>query len=258
MALAFGLISESRLARATDLFRLCKPLEANARHCAEAWGLEAPTIDVIDREDKLPTGMHPIVFVSDDSGDPGALAVHYYDPFRAGPAAIVYVDRASGWNSGSYSVSEAASHEVLEALCNPRLNIWRAHVDASRVGVQAAGEVADPCQDTYEIPAHGVRWKVSNFVTPAWFDAANLEPALADRVKMGRGFDYAKRLSRPGQVGPEGYVILRERGESGQWSLWYEDSSGQRFGSAPVKSTRQANAAKYDARRSNLIRRTAA
>lgn len=254
---AFALISETKLARPADLFRLCRPLEANARHCAEAWGMEPPTIDVIDREDKLPDGMHPIVLVSDDSGDPGALAVHYHDPFRNGPAAVVYVDRASGWNHGDSSVCESVGHEVLEALVNPRLNVWRQYV-GTRHGVQAAGEVADPVQDTYEVSAWGTRWKVPNFVTPAWFDAANEDATLAERVLAGRGFDHAKRLERPGQVGPEGYVVLRQRGDNGRWVSWFEGPTGERFGGAPAKTPRQVHAARFDSRRSSMITRGAA
>lgn len=256
MSLLFALIRETSLLAPGDLRHLCWPLEQNGKHCATAWGLEPPAIIVADRKDLLPRYAHPIVF-TDDKGDPGALAVHYYDPVRGGPAAIVYVDRASGFNTGSYSVTESASHEVVEALVNPRLNLWQPHPDPARVGVQVAREVADPTQDTYFIESRGTRWKVTNFVTPAWFDAAARDPLLAERVRAGGGFDHAKRLSRPGEIGSEGYVILRERNEHG-WVMWFEDASGQRFGSAPTKTARANASKRYDNARTRVLARGSA
>jgi hypothetical protein len=214
----FALISETPLVRPGDLYRLAEALEVNGQHCAALWGTADPAIVVVDSRARLPRSCHPIVFV-DGEGDPGALAVHYWDPVRSGPAARVYVDRGSGLNSGDYSVCEAASHEVTEALVDPRVNLWADH--PTRAPVQVAIEVADPVQDTYEVVGRdGTRWRCTNFVTPQWFDPQFADPLQRARLRdAGLGFDYAQRLSEPGEVGPEGYVILR----SSSRGVWFEN-----------------------------------
>jgi hypothetical protein len=235
--LAFVLIRETSLVSEPDLYRLARALEINAQHCAEAWGVLPPTIDVIDDLTKVPGLYHPIRFRSHTDEDPGAGAVHYWDPIRRGPAAIVYVDRASGFNAGRSSVAEFASHEVVEALINPRVNLWLPHPSPLKPGVQVAREVGDPTQATYDVVIKGTKWRMTSFVTPGWFDAANHDPELQRRIMAGRGFDYAHELQGPGEVGPEGYVILREGGV-----IYFEDSSGQRFGAAPLKAGHEARA----------------
>jgi hypothetical protein len=238
--LAFVLVRETNLVTEPDLYRLGRALEVNARHCAEAWGIQAPTIDVVNDADKVPHSVyHPIRFRSHTDDDPGAGAVHYFDPIRGGPAAIVYVDRASGFNSGRSSVAEFASHEVVEALINPRVNLWLPHPSPLKLGVQVAREVGDPTQATYDVHQKSTSWKMTSFVTPAWFDAANHDPEMKRRVMAGGGFagggfDYARELDGPGDVGPEGYVILRER-RGDRWHVYFEDSSGTIFGAAPAK-----------------------
>jgi len=160
--------------------------------------------------------------------------VHYWDPTRAGggaPAGRVYVDRNSGLRTGSYSVSESASHE-LEALNNPRLKVWRKHPDAERraAGHECAQEDSDATQDTYQItlpdPVTGrlISWPVANFVLPAWFEPDD---------GTGRPVDYAGRLERPGQIGPEGYAVMRGPRAGGGLEYWLEGPSGERFGALP-------------------------
>jgi hypothetical protein len=231
--LAFVLIRETNRVSEVDLYRLSRALEINAQHCAAAWGVEPPTIDVVDQLTEVPGFYHPIRFRSHTDDDPGAGAVHYWDPIRQGPAAIVYVDRASGFNSGYSSVAEFASHEVVEALINPRVNLWRPYPHPLKHGVLVALEVGDPTQSTYNVVTRdGTVWKMTSFVTPAWFDGANHDPERKKLVMKASRFDHAGELQAPGEVGREGYVILRENGV-----IYFEDWQGTRFGAnaAPLK-----------------------
>jgi hypothetical protein len=211
----FALITETPLVHAGALAKMAPALEQNALHCARAWGLEQPAVSPCSTVDNLPHWAHPIVFVA-GGGDAGVLAEHYYDPVRSGPACRVYVDQASGLEGGDYSVSEAASHEIVEALVNPRINLWSPH--PLRPALQLPREVADPVQSAYRITAHGTAWQVSNFVTPYWFDSAFVDPEQRRRLRAaGERFDHLGELTEPGQIGREGYVVLLDPATGRTW-----------------------------------------
>lgn len=214
MSLLFALISQTKLVPPGDLYRLTHALEHGAGHCAHAWGLLPPAIVVCDDLAKLPATAHPIVFV-DDFSDPSALGIHYWDPLR-GIAARVYVGNTSGLNSGRDSVSEVASHEIAEALVDPRAAMWVDHPSSTIPGVQVSLEVCDPVQDTYKIRATGTDWMVANFVTPEWFDARFMDhEAMATLLAHGGGFDHSRTLQYPGEIGLEGYAVLRRPAANG-------------------------------------------
>lgn len=194
-----ALIDESESITGGHLQEMAMALEANARHCATAWGLPAPMVEPwkVGRV-ALPHGTLPLYFTDDTSEDPGALAVHYVENGR--PSGRVYVGRGTGMNIGEESLFEAASHEIVEMIVNPHLKNWRFMQD--RPGVQVALEVADPVQDWYPIDDGKKVWQASNFVKPRWFGMRNPEGTPPESL------DHKGTLSRPGEVGPEGYVIL--------------------------------------------------
>lgn len=189
-----ALIDESKGVTGGNLNSMALALEVNARHCAEAWGKTPPTVELWTSRQPLPMDFWPIWFVDDDSDSPSTLAQHFVTGGR--PTGRVYVGNASGLNEGRNSVCEAASHEAIEMVVNPRLDQWRPM--PGRPGWEVALEVADPVQTHYTIEVDGTDWKVSNFVEPAWFDGGD-----AKRV------DYLDELEGPGDIGPQGYAILR-------------------------------------------------
>lgn len=219
-AFQFCLLSATPLVTASDLFALAPALELNARHCAEAWGLAAPTVDVVD---VLPERCQPVLFVDSDKDPRDFNAVHYWDALRRAPAARVYCDRTSGINFGRYSICEAAAHEIVEMLVNPDLTLWSDHPDPQREGVEVARESADPTQAHYPIEHGGQKWRVANFVHPQWFSRRLYEDEAA-RAKYraaGGKFDHVGELSLPGEVGQDGYVVLRQRTDD-KWRHWSE------------------------------------
>mgnify|MGYP001317688330 CR=1 FL=1 len=131
------LITETKDVSLADLCRLAPALEQNGKHCATAWGVAPPAVDVISKREALPKGAHPILFM-DASTDPTELAVHYWDVFRQGPAARVYTAKADGFNRGENSVAESASHELVEMMIDPQVNRWVDHPDPEFPGVQVA------------------------------------------------------------------------------------------------------------------------
>ena len=199
-----------------DLYQLCAPLEASGRDCADYWGKPRPAVDVVAHASKVPAGAMPIFFVDGVGLPGGALAWHFYDPLRGKPAARVYVGKATGFNEGASSVCELASHELVEALVDPKLDKWLAHPFLPNTEV--ALEVADPVQTHYLVCQRGTDWRVANFVTPAYFDASLVEPAsLRKYFATGQRFDWVGELKFPGDVGPQGYTTLRTPTEGGGW-----------------------------------------
>lgn len=215
----FVLIDESAGVTGGDTFAMAAALEINARHLASAWDIEPVAVDVWSERKPLPPDHWPIYFVDETTENPGALAVHYVDGGR--PVGRVYVGRSSGLASGRRSLEELASHELLEMRLNPYLRNWRPM--PFRPGMQVAFEDADPVQDHYIVEHGGVSWRVANFITPAWFDEGAEGP-----------YDHLGTLSRPGEVGPEGYVILAD--QLGQ--ITYESAAASKVVHFNIRTSR--------------------
>lgn len=243
------LISLTSLVSQRDLYKLAPALERNGRHCVDYWGGRPPAVDVGASEWKLPAGAMPIFFI--DGGDLAgtAQATHYFDPLRGKPAARVYVGKSTGFNEGQYSVAELASHELVEALADPRLDRWLPH--PSRENVEIAVEIADPVQTHYLVSAHGTAWKMCNFITPAYFRKDLVDSPSARRSFFAQGLrlDWSGELKIPGDVGPAGYTTLRQRTLGGGWRTWMENAQSQ-----PPEWTEEQRTAKTHVLSRTLLR----
>lgn len=224
------LISTTPLVSASDLYKLCVPLERCAKTCSDWWEVPAVTVDVVENVERIPPGSMPIFFVDGSEIRDGALAWHYFDPLRGRPAARVYVGKTTGFNTGESSVCELAAHELVEAMVDPLVDKWVAHPFLED-GCEVAIEIADPCQTYYVVPHKNVLWRMANFVLPAYFDPELSQPSKR-RAYMDRGlrFDVSGELSFPGDVGPHGYTTLRHPTVGGGWRL-----SVERAGRKPVE-----------------------
>lgn len=137
----------------------------------------------------------------------GAVARHTAESsgYFAGYVAVEVIQRLGGSMAiGHDSVSAALSHEVLELIANPALNLWAEAPDGRLV----AREVCDPVSgDSYEIElspdsSQAVhRVSVSNFVRPAWFHR---------EAPSGSWFDQMQLTSAPFEVRSSGYVMERD------------------------------------------------
>ena len=92
------------------------------------------------------------------------------------------------------------AHEVIEAFLDPDINLWAYD---PKDGFFHAIEACDPVQSqAYGLRVSGGSARVSNFVTPAWFDAEN---------PRGTRFDYLRKLTDPFElVKPGGYTTKNE------------------------------------------------
>ena len=99
---------------------------------------------------------------------------------------------------GPLSVSAVLSHEVIEAYCDPDVNLWADRGD----GFLIAYEACDPVEnDVYDVETKdGTKVSVSNFVLPAWFDSLTPE---------GSKLDFMAKLSKPFTMSEGGYLVMR-------------------------------------------------
>lgn len=153
------------------------------------WGMTA-TMVFVDKTQPIPVGFWSIVIL-DNSDAAGALG--YHDLTQEGlPLAKVFAGDDIKYGL-SWSVT--FSHELLEMMGDPNINLT-VFVPTQSGGDIFAFENCDAVEDDslgYDI--NGV--KVSDFVTPAWF---NIYAA------QGTKFDFCGHVTQPFQILPGGYI----------------------------------------------------
>lgn len=140
-----------------------------------------------------------VLTLLDDSDEADALGYHDETPDGRVYARVFCRDTLTHGGTaleGPDSVSVTLSHEVLELLADPNVNLW-ADDGGSR---ELAIEVGDPVEATgYDI--NGVT--VSNFVLQSYFDAHS-------RAGV---YDFLGLLKKPWTMLPGGYQIFRTGGK---------------------------------------------
>ena len=150
-------------------------------------------------------GAWALVFL-DDADEPDALAYHELTPDGL-PISKVFV-RTTIENGDLVSVS--ASHELVEMLVDPAINLMTTGPDPKTV---YAYESADPVEAlTFNV--NGI--PMSDFIYPSYFE----DFRKAGSVK----FDQLRKVKRPFQILAGGYQIIFK---GGKWT--------QIFGSEPKK-----------------------
>lgn len=184
---AFQLVTRSRAVDDDDLRRVAVALAIAGTELALAWGLAPPSVEVVDVVSSAAIGI--TLVESLDVAD----AVGYHSVGSLGaPYGFVLADP-----TGSVVAwQRAASHELFEALVDPRCNEWAQ--DAT--GRLWALEVCDPVQDDWygiDLSDGGGEIAISNWCTPAWF--ADPGPArMVDRMGL---------LDVPWSLRPGGYAV---------------------------------------------------
>lgn len=150
-------------------------------------------------------GTWEIAFL-DDSDQAGALGYHDFDPSHY-PVAKVFAgtDLQYGYNPGV-----TASHEALEMLADPYINLAAQTSNTEFYGY----EVGDPVEadtDGYTINvarrgAPAIDVLVTNFILPRWF----VPESPTDGTYK---FDYRGILTQPLEVRDGGYVSIFTSGE---------------------------------------------
>ena len=169
---------------------------------APVWGTPAKLVKSGD----FLAGKWAMVFL-DDADQPGALAYHDLTPDGL-PLTKVFVKTTIA-NRGLVSVS--ASHELVEMLVDPAINLLTTGPDPKLV---YAYESADPVEEL-SYPVRGI--PMTDFVYPSYFEAFH----KPDSVQ----FDRLKKVSKPFQILSGGYQIIFK---NGKWTQIYGSAAKKR------------------------------
>lgn len=142
---------------------------------------------------------YPIVIL-DDPDQAGALGYHTESPGGKvwGRVFVKPVINAKGTMlTGSLSVSAVLSHEMIEAYCDPNVNLWADMGNNKMVAYEACDPVEN---DAYVMTTKsGAKVSVSNFVLPAWFDSY---------ASASAKFDWLAAVSKPLTMSKGGYMVV--------------------------------------------------
>jgi hypothetical protein len=156
-----------------------------------AWGVDAEVA-------QIPTGTTPPagtwwLTILDDSDQAGALGYHDLTPDGL-PIGKVFAGTDLKLGT-QWTVT--ASHELLEMLADPNINLTVFVQNDQNTGILYAYEVCDACE------ADNLGYKIDNvllsdFVFPAWFENF--------RAPNSTQFDQAKQIQSPLQLLAGGYI----------------------------------------------------
>ncbi len=155
------------------------------------WGLDAE-LKMIPQGTPPPAGTWWLAIL-DDSDQAGALG--YHDLTSDGlPMGKVFA--ASDLIFGT-SWSVTASHELLEMLADPNINLTAFVQDGDTTGTLYAYEVCDACEnDSFGYKINDIL--VSDFVYPAWFENFRTEGSTQ--------FDRMNQIQNPLELLAGGYI----------------------------------------------------
>ena len=161
------------------------------RDFAPAWGVDAKIVGVPSGK-KPPAGSWWLAIL-DDSDQAGALG--YHDVTDQGlPLGKVF---AGSDKQHGFEWTVTTSHELLEMLADPDINLTVFVQSDAKAGVLYAHEVCDACEkDAQGYRIDGVL--VSDFVYPAWFQTF--------RKAKSTTFDHEGHIGAPLELLDGGYI----------------------------------------------------
>lgn len=156
-----------------------------------AWGVDAE-LKIVAKGTQPPAGSWWLVLL-DDSDQASALGYH---DLTTESLPIGKVFAASDLKAGT-SWTVTASHELLEMLADPNVNLTVFAQNSNTGGVLYAYEVCDACEDdSYAYPIDKVL--VSDFVYPSWFENFHTEGSTQ--------FDRMNKIQKPLELLTGGYI----------------------------------------------------
>ncbi len=185
--------NKAKTALGVDLDALIAAMQAYINNnVAPIWGTPATLVKTTDFQ----PGAWAMVFL-DTADAPNALAYHDLTPDGL-PEAKVFVKTTLDNND---LVSVSASHELVEMLVDPAINMMTTGPDQTTI---YAYESADPVE-ALSFPVNGIQ--MSDFVYPSYFEDFH-QPGSVH-------FDQMNQVNAPFQILAGGYQIIFK---DGQWS----------------------------------------
>ena len=162
-------------------------------HVAPVWGTPAKLI----KTRGFKRGAWAMVFL-DNADQPGALAYHDLTP-EGLPVSKVFVKTTL---KNKELVSVSASHELVEMLVDPAINMMTTGPDPK---VTYDYESADPVEEE-SFSVNGI--PMSDFVYPAYFESFRQPKSVR--------FDHMKLVTKPFQLLKGGYQSMMKNGKETQ------------------------------------------
>ena len=205
-----AVVNQSDVAKNREVERIVKAIQKQVNeHFTPAWGLRAA---LVFNEDPL-KAMKVIIKDKAEEEDEGYLGYHFVNGL---PVTYVFAKDDIA-ERGEFS--STVSHEVLEMLADPGVNLYAQGFYRDKAGRRREAfmpyEVCDPVESSvYKVD--GV--EVCNFVLPEWF-----EPEHEDgEMKM----DHLGILDGPFQLAPGGYTDVLRNGKTK--TIWGEKAKPKR------------------------------
>jgi hypothetical protein len=187
-----SVINESTVLADNDVLPVVAALQKQVTNdFRPVWGTDAE-LSIVPKGAQPPSGSWWLVLL-DDSDQANALG--YHDLTSEGlPIGKVFA--ASDLKAGT-SWTVTASHELLEMLGDPNINLTVFVQNTNTAGILYAYEVCDACEDDslgYQID----NILVSDFVYPSWFESFRTEGSTQ--------FDRVNKIQTPFQLLTNGYI----------------------------------------------------
>jgi hypothetical protein len=198
-----SVINESTVLADTDVTPVVAALQKQVTNdFRPVWGVDAE-LTIVAKGNQPPAGSWWLVLL-DDSDQANALG--YHDLTTEGlPIGKVFA--ASDLKAGT-SWTVTASHELLEMLADPDINLTAFVQNNNTQGTLYAYEVCDACEDDsfgYQID----NVMLSDFVYPAWFESF--------RTQGSTQFDRMNQIQNPLTLLKGGYIGVFNITEGTGW-----------------------------------------
>jgi hypothetical protein len=220
-----AVINASTVVKDNDAQAVVPALQTQVhRDFAPVWGIDADLTFV-------PKGSQPAadawwLVLLDNSDQAGALG--YHDVTSQGlPLGKVFAatDRQYGLQ---WTVT--ASHELLEMLVDPEINLTVFVQATVRTGILYAYEVCDACEaDEFGYRINGAL--VSDFVYPTWFESF--------RKRGSTPFDYGKHIQKPFALLPGGYIGVFDVTAGTGWQQIFGEGESPKYRMRPHIGSRR-------------------
>jgi len=198
-----SVINESTVLTDADVIPVVAALQQQVTNdFRPAWGVDAELTMVTQGAQPAPGNWWLVIL--DDSDQAGALGYH---DLTADGLPLGKVFAASDLKFGT-SWTVTASHELLEMLGDPNINLTVFVQNANTTGTLYAYEVCDACEDdSFAYPIDNVL--VSDFVYPAWFEDF--------RTQGSTQFDRMNQIQNPLQLLKGGYIGVFNVSDGSGW-----------------------------------------